>query len=80
MRRRRRSGIPVTLTSTLVLVSLLSACFSAVVLFAVLKGWRDPTWTGPMKLLGLLCSGSCLLVGAAAFAAVAYRVIRRSSE
>jgi hypothetical protein len=69
----------VTVTSTLVLVSLLSACFSAVVLFAVLKGWRDPTWTLPMQLAGFLCSGSCLLIAVAAFAAVAYRVIRRSS-
>ena len=69
-----------TLTSTLVLVSLISACFSAVVLYAVLKGWQDPTWTLPMRVLGFLCSGSCLLVGAAAFAAVAYRVVKRSSQ
>ena len=69
-----------TITSTLVLVSLLSACFSAVVVYALLKGWRDPTWTPAMKLMGFLCSGSCLLVGVAAFAAVAYRVLRRSSQ
>jgi hypothetical protein len=77
MRRHRRSGIPATVNSTLVLVALASSCVSAVALAALLKGWRDPTWTPALKATGFLCSGFCFLLGLVALGIVVFRMFRK---
>ncbi|MGA9753216.1 MAG: hypothetical protein WBS54_15650 [Acidobacteriota bacterium] len=64
MRRRAGGGIPVTVTSSLLLASLLSCCFCGVVLAAVLKAQTDPAWTLAHTFLGLSCSGFFFLMGA----------------
>lgn len=67
-------GIPITISSTLIILSVLSCGCSIITLGAMIAGWSDPTWTTDMKIVGLVCAGIAALFAAACLAFV---IIRR---
>lgn len=71
------SGIPITVTSMLALGALGALCCALATGIALITGWSDPTWTTDMKLVGVVCAGSMLLLAALMVGGIILRRVLR---